>query len=731
MTTETTTVHRTYLQFLFRHIFRDIQEGVAFLSQDGKVRHANRAWLTMVGGVELSQLPSSSKTSLLTQIRESRCAQPHTFTVVTQKETLSCTAAEPPEENEGVLIIAYPSVQNNATSAKRFDALFEKTFDCVYVHDLSGNILDANPAALRLLKYSRQDLIGLNLQALLKEKETCSAEFILEEVRKYGEERHAREYTITCKDGTEKRVEARYSLIYQDTVPVAVLGIARDITKHKRVESIQQEGKELFRSIFDNSDEIIYRTDMNGTITLANPSAIRILGYLSPQDLVGKNITQTVYANPDDRKKFLAVLERTGKVHHYEITLKRKDGQLVYVQTNSYYLYDKDGNKIGIEGIAHDITTEKNTQREKQHLESQLRKYSTQLERQIQRLEHHQYRLSENEKRVLCALVLYPNCNDRQLSDKINIKRSTITAIRERLKQKDMYRSYVIPDFRLLGCSTITCICGEFAKEYITRKSLTYRLLDPCLIWVCSTNTQFCALLASHTQQERNEKINSFVMACRQQNIISTDPVCVDFSLDNTYVESFLCFDRIMKRYFNVPYEISREHRPCTREHLTPTMLTVLSGLVRYPDEKTCTIAKIVNLARTTVTLTRQHLFERGILRKIIVPNIKKLTFHSLVITHQHHIATQPRMSLGQAESHDAVFLKMQSKHDSLTFSLAPSSEDARTFEKASDKQRTNDAAIQHTVRFALNDCKFLHIDIASLTHEIMTKLQHHAKGNI
>src|SRR5260370_42310269 len=44
---------------------------------------------------------------------------------------------------------------------RRARALFEAIDDAVFVHDLEGRILDANPAACRRLGYTREELLRL------------------------------------------------------------------------------------------------------------------------------------------------------------------------------------------------------------------------------------------------------------------------------------------------------------------------------------------------------------------------------------------------------------------------------------------------------------------------------------------------------------------------------------------------------------------------------------------
>ena len=39
--------------------------------------------------------------------------------------------------------------------SEKYQAIFDHKLNCIYVHDLSGNFLDANEAALSLMGYSR------------------------------------------------------------------------------------------------------------------------------------------------------------------------------------------------------------------------------------------------------------------------------------------------------------------------------------------------------------------------------------------------------------------------------------------------------------------------------------------------------------------------------------------------------------------------------------------------
>lgn len=52
-------------------------------------------------------------------------------------------------------------------SEDRYQALFDRSLDCLYVVDLEGRFIDANPAALSLLGYERADIPFLNISGAM------------------------------------------------------------------------------------------------------------------------------------------------------------------------------------------------------------------------------------------------------------------------------------------------------------------------------------------------------------------------------------------------------------------------------------------------------------------------------------------------------------------------------------------------------------------------------------
>jgi PAS domain S-box-containing protein len=131
-------------------------------------------------------------------------------------------------------------------SEERYRELVENARDIIYQHDLEGHYTSINKAGQQLTGYSLAEALELNL------RDTVAPEY-LEKAREMlrlklaGEIVTAYELELLTKDGDRIPVEANTRLVYQNSVPVGVQGIARDITERKRLEQALRESEEQLR----------------------------------------------------------------------------------------------------------------------------------------------------------------------------------------------------------------------------------------------------------------------------------------------------------------------------------------------------------------------------------------------------------------------------------------------------------------------------------------------------
>ncbi len=137
---------------------------------------------------------------------------------------------------------------------------------------------------------------------------------------------------------------------------IGALETLEDITSQKQATLALAESESRYRGVVENLQDIFYRSDLEGRLVMASPSVLPLLGYETLEECLGRKISHDFYADPADRDRFVSEVFKNGSVTNYFVTLRRHDGTLVPVSTNSHVYYGADGNPAGIEGTFRDIS---------------------------------------------------------------------------------------------------------------------------------------------------------------------------------------------------------------------------------------------------------------------------------------------------------------------------------------------------------------------------------------
>jgi PAS domain-containing protein len=99
------------------------------------------------------------------------------------------------------------------------------------------------------------------------------------------------ERTYRRKDGTTFPVliEDRLTKDEQGRI-TGIRCIIQDITERKQMEEALRESESRYRTVIENIQDIFYRKDKGGFLTMASPSAAHLLGYDSLDEIIGKPV---------------------------------------------------------------------------------------------------------------------------------------------------------------------------------------------------------------------------------------------------------------------------------------------------------------------------------------------------------------------------------------------------------------------------------------------------------
>ena len=216
------------------------------------------------------------------------------------------------------------------------------------VIDTRGRMTDMNTAAVRLLGTVRDDAIGSPVDIVLADHPSLLA--LVQTTS--GDPRE-----IVIGEGGKRQF---FDVAVDDLrngagTIIGKLILLQNITERKQIEGALRESEEKYRTIIESMEDLFYRIDLDGIITMISPSGPALAGYGSLEEMIGVDALD-IYADPLEREKFLAALRANGAVRGYPLDLKMKDGTLKYVTVSSHFFTDAEGSVLGVEGIIHDVT---------------------------------------------------------------------------------------------------------------------------------------------------------------------------------------------------------------------------------------------------------------------------------------------------------------------------------------------------------------------------------------
>lgn len=250
--------------------------------------------------------------------------------------------------------------QELTKSKEKYVDLFKSAPDAIFIADIeSGIILDANEAAVRLLKKPLSDIIGMH-QLDLHPKEIHAAAKADFDQGKNNKKEDFDPIEIPVVDGNGDNIIVELTATRTEfNGKPALLGYFRDLTSRKEAEREIRKSEEKFRMLAENASDVITMFDNDGVCTYASPSVKQILG-IDGDELVGSKGILNVHK--DDVRLIEQANERLlqkGIVKGVEVRYKRNDGSYIWLDTTSKMIFDDNEEPLGIISISRDIQDKK------------------------------------------------------------------------------------------------------------------------------------------------------------------------------------------------------------------------------------------------------------------------------------------------------------------------------------------------------------------------------------
>jgi len=263
-------------------------------------------------------------------------------------------------------------------SEEELRAMFDSVHDGIIVVDPMGNIQRTNSAALRMTGYTQEELMGSNTLDYVAEEDR---EKIVADMAQTIESNELTiqmpAYKLVRKDGSILEAEMGTGMLHDSEGNIkGLVGVMRDITERKRMQEAVRESEEKLRVMFESMRDAVILTDLNGLIVEVNDAAVRMHGYTTKDDIIGKNGLELV-AERDHKKVIDGAMrqsrgESPGDIAEIHMLLKA-DGTEFESESSRAMLRDANGKPMGFIAVERDISERKLMEQAIQESEARFR----------------------------------------------------------------------------------------------------------------------------------------------------------------------------------------------------------------------------------------------------------------------------------------------------------------------------------------------------------------------
>jgi len=247
--------------------------------------------------------------------------------------------------------------ENVRESEEKYRSIFESASEAITISDNNGKILDVNSAALEILGYESEELIG----------KIAAPGYVYPEQRKEMRQKlmkngfvRNQEITFKHKDGLHVNVLGSATLLKNKNGQIdRIIGIFTDITNRVKAEQEIKKTKDYLQNVIDSASEIIFTIGSDYKIKTWNKSARMITGY-KQSHIIGKSIKKlTLIENQDELKDYIQTIFK-GKISKLEeLTINTSFGIKKQFSVSPSFIRDESKNVNEILFVCRDISYEK------------------------------------------------------------------------------------------------------------------------------------------------------------------------------------------------------------------------------------------------------------------------------------------------------------------------------------------------------------------------------------
>ncbi|MBT1703766.1 PAS domain-containing sensor histidine kinase [Chryseosolibacter indicus] len=234
-----------------------------------------------------------------------------------------------------------------------------------------GKVSYANKVWLRLFEYTEEEMMDKQLIELTYQEDRAKLTIHIDQLLEEDDKGIAVEKRCIKKSGEIIWIRLNLSVVKNDDGSTReLLGLAEDITAEKKSKEQLKQSEERYRSLAENSPDLITRHDRNFRYLYASPQIYQFIG-AKAEDVIGKTYREV--GLPEELcvffDKHLAIAFQTKRLNILEHEMP---GWNVHSYSRLVPEFDEKGEVVSILVLTSDITERKKADVELQRLAAHL-----------------------------------------------------------------------------------------------------------------------------------------------------------------------------------------------------------------------------------------------------------------------------------------------------------------------------------------------------------------------
>ncbi len=346
-------------------------------------------------------------------------------------------------------------------SEARFRSYFEMSLTGIAITTMDKYWIEVNDRLCEIMGRSRQEFRDITWEEMTHPEDLAADLEQFDSLLRGEIESYYMDKRFIRKDGGIVWASLAVGCVRNpDGTTDFILALIQDISDRKRAEAALRESEERYRLIAENSSDVIWTMSMDGRFQYVSPSVTELTGFTVDEV---KNIPLSSYILPEYIPGVIEELRRElqkpreDRIHTKTLEIQQfaKDGSAIDIEVNTSWIFNEEGEPVGIQGASRDI-------RERKMVEAELAKSLEEKGALLRELQH-------RVKNSLTLIVALVDLESHRVED--SATQLVLEQLRDRIMSLSnlydlLYRSEDVRDVRL--DHYLEQICRSILESYVS-----------------------------------------------------------------------------------------------------------------------------------------------------------------------------------------------------------------------------------------------------------------------